>query len=87
MPGHDRGCASHISGTDAPPSGRTFYDVIGVIGAESSTSSIMMANVLTLFEIPQISHTSTSDLLSDKNKFPLFMRLIPPDRFQVRCLW
>ena len=43
----------------------------------------MMANVLTLFGIPQISHTSSSDLLSDKNKFPYFMRLIPPDRFQV----
>ena len=62
---------------------RTFYDVVGVIGAESSPSSIMMANVLTLFGIPQISYTSTSDLLSDKNKFPYFMRMIPPDRFQA----
>ena len=65
---------------------RTFYDVVSVIGAESSPSSIMIANVLTLFGIPQISYTSTSDLLSDKNKFPYFMRMIPPDRFQVSRL-
>ena len=31
--------------------GRTFYDVVGVIGADSSRSSIMMANVLTLFQV------------------------------------
>ncbi len=64
----------------------TFYDVIGVIGAESSPSSIMMANLLGIFEIPQLSPTSTSDLLSDKNKYPYFMRMIPPNQFQVKAI-
>ena len=39
-----------------------------------------------LAECLQISPTATSDVLSDKNKFPYFMRMSPPDRYQVLYL-
>ena len=63
-----------------------FYDVVGVVGPESSPASIQMANILGMFHIPQISPTASSDLLSDKKRFPYFMRMVPPDRYQVRAI-
>ncbi|ESO82657.1 hypothetical protein LOTGIDRAFT_71543, partial [Lottia gigantea] len=63
-----------------------FYDVIGVLGAYTSSLSIVLANVMSLYQIPQISHTSTSDLLSDKNRFPYFLRMLPPDKNQVKVI-
>ncbi|KAK3581190.1 hypothetical protein CHS0354_024724 [Potamilus streckersoni] len=63
-----------------------FYDVVGVIGPDTSKRSIITADVLTLFGIPQISHTATSDLLSDKLRFPYFFRMVPPDRYQVKVI-
>ncbi|KAL3858889.1 hypothetical protein ACJMK2_009138 [Sinanodonta woodiana] len=63
-----------------------FYDVLGVIGPDTSKRSIITADVLTLFGIPQISHTATSDLLSDKKRFPYFFRMVPPDRYQVKVI-
>lgn len=36
----------------------TFYDVVGVIGAESSPSSIIVAKLLGMFNIPQIRYGS-----------------------------
>jgi ABC-type branched-subunit amino acid transport system substrate-binding protein len=65
---------------------RTFYDVIGVIGTYTSKLSIVIANVLNLFHLPQISHTATSNLLSDKTRFPYFFRMVPPDRYQVKAI-
>ncbi|KAK6185981.1 hypothetical protein SNE40_008103 [Patella caerulea] len=64
----------------------TFYDVVSVIGSYTSSLSIVLANVLALFKIPQISHTSTSDLLSDKKRFPYFLRMVPPDKYQVKVI-
>ncbi|XP_046558866.1 metabotropic glutamate receptor 7-like [Haliotis rubra] len=63
-----------------------FYDVVGVLGAYTSSLSIVVANVMTLFKIPQISHTATSDLLSDKKKFPYFLRMVPADQNQVKVI-
>ena len=65
---------------------KVFYDVIGVLGAKSSKSSIMIAPILELFKIPQISPTSSSDLLSDSSRYPYFFRIVTPDRFQVRAI-
>lgn len=39
-----------------PPPPLTLYDVVGVIGAESSSSSIMIADLLGIFNIPQIRY-------------------------------
>jgi len=60
--------------------------VSGVIGASFSVVSIMVANILRLFKIPQISYASTSVELSDKSRFEYFSRVVPPDNFQAQAL-
>jgi hypothetical protein len=62
------------------------YKVIGVIGPESSPRCLAVANVLGMFGLPQLSPTATSDQLSDKDKYPYFTRLVPPDRGQTLAL-
>ena len=63
-----------------------FYDVAGVIGPYTSKLSIIVADVLNLWQLPQISQTATSDALSDKTRFPYFFRMVPPDRYQVKVI-
>ncbi|XP_044132792.1 extracellular calcium-sensing receptor-like [Bufo gargarizans] len=53
-----------------------------VIGPAVSTHSILIAHILGLYRYPQISHYSTSHLLSDHKKFPSFFRTVPSDAFQ-----
>ncbi|XP_063785753.1 extracellular calcium-sensing receptor-like [Pseudophryne corroboree] len=53
-----------------------------VIGHSFSTFSILMAHILGLTRYPQISHFSTSYLLSDKTQFPSFFRTVPSDAYQ-----
>ncbi|XP_022243239.1 metabotropic glutamate receptor 8-like isoform X2 [Limulus polyphemus] len=60
--------------------------VAGVIGAASSSVSVMVANILRLFKIPQISYASTSTELSDKARFGYFSRVVPPDNFQAQAM-
>ncbi|KAM9312145.1 extracellular calcium-sensing receptor-like [Gastrophryne carolinensis] len=74
-----------LTGYDvAIPNYRCLPDVplSAVIGAAVSTHSILLANILGLYRYPQISHLSTSPLLSDHNKFPSFFRTVPSDAFQ-----
>ncbi|XP_075131823.1 extracellular calcium-sensing receptor-like [Leptodactylus fuscus] len=74
-----------LSGSDtAIPNYRCLSDVplTAVIGAAVSTHSILLANILGLYRYPQISHLSTSRLLSDRKKFPSFFRTVPSDAFQ-----
>lgn len=65
---------------------RPHKPVSGVIGASFSVVSIMVANILRLFKIPQISYASTSVELSDKSRFEYFSRVVPPDNFQAQAL-
>uniref|UniRef100_A0A671TD61 Metabotropic glutamate receptor 6-like n=1 Tax=Sinocyclocheilus anshuiensis TaxID=1608454 RepID=A0A671TD61_9TELE len=60
--------------------------VVGVIGASASSVSIMVANVLRLFVIPQISYASTAPELSDNNRYDFFSRVMPPDSFQAQAM-
>ncbi|XP_039310156.1 metabotropic glutamate receptor 8 isoform X2 [Solenopsis invicta] len=60
--------------------------VTGVIGAAFSVVSIMVANILRLFKIPQVSYASTSTELSDKSRFEYFSRVVPPDNFQAQAI-
>ena len=46
----------------------------------------MVANILRLFKIPQISYASTSVELSDKSRFEYFSRVVPPDNFQAQAM-
>ncbi|XP_065165928.1 metabotropic glutamate receptor 7 isoform X2 [Atheta coriaria] len=60
--------------------------VTAVIGASFSVVSIMVANILRLFKIPQVSYASTSTELSDKSRFEYFSRVVPPDNFQAQAM-
>ncbi|KAJ1080427.1 hypothetical protein NDU88_000632 [Pleurodeles waltl] len=58
----------------------------GVIGDAGSSGSVVMARVLGLYRLPQISYVSSSPILSDRNQFPSFFRTIPSDIFQSQGL-
>ncbi|XP_072254978.1 extracellular calcium-sensing receptor-like [Pyxicephalus adspersus] len=58
----------------------------GIIGHSTSTYSILMAHILGLSRYPQISHFSTSSLLSDRTRFASFFRTVPSDAFQSKGL-
>ena len=58
----------------------------GVIGPFVSDVSIAVANLLRVFNIPQVSYGSTSADLSNKEIFSYFFRTVPPDSFQAHAL-
>ncbi|XP_055068007.2 G-protein coupled receptor family C group 6 member A [Misgurnus anguillicaudatus] len=59
---------------------------MAIIGASSSDISIAIARELNLLLIPQISSSSTAIILSDKSRFPAFMRTVPNDEHQTRAM-
>nr|XP_040050048.1 glutamate receptor, metabotropic 6a isoform X1 [Gasterosteus aculeatus aculeatus] len=69
-----------------PPLIRRPERVVGVIGASASSVSIMVANILRLFEIPQVSYASTAPELSDNNRYDFFSRVVPPDSYQAQAM-
>lgn len=50
------------------------------------TLSLQVANLLRLFQIPQISYASTSAKLSDKTRYDYFARTVPPDFYQAKAM-
>ncbi|XP_063072328.1 metabotropic glutamate receptor 2-like [Engraulis encrasicolus] len=60
--------------------------ILGVIGGSYSDVSIQVANLLRLFQIPQISYASTSAKLSDKSRYDYFARTVPPDFYQAKAM-
>ncbi len=60
--------------------------VVAVVGYLTSRQAVMASSVLSLFEIPIIVVTASSDELSDKSRFDYFLRLVPPDRFQAKAI-
>ena len=60
--------------------------VSGLIGATQSDISIAVARLTRLFQIPQISYSSTATILSDKSIFDYFFRTIPSDMLQARAI-
>ncbi|XP_018419908.1 PREDICTED: metabotropic glutamate receptor 2 isoform X4 [Nanorana parkeri] len=66
--------------------GDTLTAISGVIGGSYSDVSIQVANLLRLFQIPQISYASTSAKLSDKSRYDFFARTVPPDFYQAKAM-
>lgn len=62
------------------------FEVSGVVGPTTSREAVMVASLLSLFEIPILSTYASSDELTDETRFEYFMRLVPPDRFQAQAM-
>lgn len=56
--------------------------MVGVIGSVYSSTTRTIGMVTSRFNVPQISGSATSEELSDKHKFPFFMRTVLPDSKQ-----
>ncbi|XP_078503000.1 G-protein coupled receptor family C group 6 member A-like [Lissotriton helveticus] len=57
-----------------------------VVGDTYSETSIAVSRLLSLSLIPQISHASSAATLSDKRRFPSFLRTVPSDVYQTKAL-
>jgi len=60
-------------------------NIFGVVGATLSSVSVHVANLLRLFQLPQISYASTTPKLSESS-FDYFARTVPSDSNQARAI-
>ncbi|KAH9514734.1 hypothetical protein Btru_023452 [Bulinus truncatus] len=79
------------SGSSAyPPSSNAssmeHYDVVGVIGTFTSPATVYVSYLYAVARMPLLSFIATSDELSDKFLHPYFLRVVPPDKFQVLAM-
>ncbi|CAM5166513.1 unnamed protein product [Eretmochelys imbricata] len=57
--------------------------VLAVIGPDSSQAAVLVAHVLSLFLIPQISYRATTNELNDRKRFPTVFRAISSMEQQI----
>ncbi|KAL4228423.1 hypothetical protein ACF0H5_011470 [Mactra antiquata] len=60
--------------------------VLGYIGGQSTDVSEPAALQLTKLKFVQISYSATNPILSNKEAYPYFMRIITPDNVQAKAL-
>ncbi|XP_030236850.1 extracellular calcium-sensing receptor-like [Gadus morhua] len=60
--------------------------VLGIVGDTSSTRTIAISSIVSLYRVPMVSYFATCSCLSDRRLFPSFFRTIPSDAFQVRAI-
>ncbi|XP_052438193.1 extracellular calcium-sensing receptor [Carassius gibelio] len=57
-----------------------------ILGDTTSSACMAMAKTIGPFKLPMISHYATCECLSDKTKYPSFLRTITSDYYQSRAL-
>lgn len=62
------------------------WDVTAVIGPAASSHATTAVPLLNAAHIPVLGISPTSDILDNRADYPLFARLIQPDRYQVSWL-
>src|SRR6218665_2604117 len=62
------------------------YDVIGIVGPQTSATAQTVSVLMGVFETSMIGIHATSDALSDKSRYEYFMRLVAPDSRLVLVL-
>ncbi|XP_077167619.1 taste receptor type 1 member 2 [Paroedura picta] len=60
--------------------------VVAVIGPDSSLAAVPVAHLLSLFLVPQITYSATSQALSDPRLFPVAFRTIPSMEQQISVM-
>ncbi|KAK3601711.1 hypothetical protein CHS0354_016070 [Potamilus streckersoni] len=60
--------------------------VVAIIGALSSSVSLIVADQATMLGIPMISYAASVSDLDDRDRYPYFMRTVPSDTVQVDTL-
>ena len=57
-----------------------------VIGAAASAVSVPVATLLRLFQLPQVSYSSSSATLNNRERYTYFFRTVPADDLQARAM-
>ncbi|XP_066512197.1 G-protein coupled receptor family C group 6 member A-like [Hoplias malabaricus] len=57
-----------------------------IIGPRYSELSLSVARLLAIYMVPQISTSSSAESLSDRQRFPAFLRTVPSDIHQTKAL-
>ncbi|XP_072043812.1 metabotropic glutamate receptor 5-like [Amphiura filiformis] len=57
--------------------------VTAIIGTGRSSTCVFAAKVGTIYNIPVISHWASTDELSNKDRFPYFLRVVPAEKAQI----
>nr|XP_056721494.1 taste receptor type 1 member 3-like [Euleptes europaea] len=60
--------------------------IIAVVGPDSSELSVVLSRLLNFLSIPEVSHASTSETLSDRGLYPSFFRTVPSDKSQADAI-
>ncbi len=78
---------SLVNGSPCSPDGTpVFYYIAALLGPGLSSPAMFVSHYLGQVQMPVMSLFATSDELSDKSRFPYFIRLTPPDRFQAEMI-
>ncbi|KAJ7999059.1 hypothetical protein DPEC_G00211470 [Dallia pectoralis] len=59
---------------------------VAVIGPFTSEMALVIGQLLGFFLMPLVSYGATSDMFSDMNLFPSFLRTVPTDKRQVEAM-
>ncbi|XP_072050832.1 uncharacterized protein [Amphiura filiformis] len=60
--------------------------VSGIIGEETSDTTLALADIVTPLKVSQISYAATTTKLDDRETYPYFMRTVASDKHQAQAI-